>query len=81
MQLKKMIPLLVILMMNPAKLLFAQTQHDNALWSGGLVLSERDKGLNYSAEYQLRLNENASSFSNQFVEFMGFMRTSPALHP
>ena len=53
MQLKKMIPLLVILMMNPAKLLFAQTQHDNALWSGGLVLSERDKGLNYSAEYQL----------------------------
>ena len=46
---------------------------------GGLVLSERDKGLNYSAEYQLRLNENASSFSNQFVEFMGFMKTSPAL--
>ena len=44
MQLKKMIPLLVILMMNPAKLLFAQTQHDNALWWAGWYCPSVTKG-------------------------------------
>jgi hypothetical protein len=79
MSLKKMIPLLMILVMNPGKALIAQTEYDNALWSGALVLTERDKGLDYSAEYQLRLDENASSFSNQFLEFMGYKKASPAL--
>jgi hypothetical protein len=78
MNLKKLILLLVILMTNPGKAI-AQTEYDNALWSGALVLAERDKGLNYSVEYQLRLKENASSFSNQFLEFMGYKKASAAL--
>jgi hypothetical protein len=78
MNLKKLILLLVILMTSPDKAI-AQTNYDNALWSGALVLAERDKGLDYSVEYQLRLDENASSFSNQFLEFLGYKKASAAL--
>jgi hypothetical protein len=46
---------------------------------GGLFLSEKQEGLNYSAEYQLRLDDHMSSFSNHFVEFMGYHKAGPAL--
>ena len=54
----------------------AQTVTDSALWAGGLSLIERDKGLDYSVEYQLRLNDHMSSFSSHFLEFMGYKKTS-----
>ena len=79
MQLKTMIPVLVTILMIPPSNLCAQTEKDNALWAGGLVLIQREKGLDYSAEYQLRLNENMSSFSNQFLELMAYRKTTQAL--
>ena len=79
MQLKKMIPFLVTILMIQGSNLSAETEKDSALWAGGLVLIEREKGLDYSAEYQLRLNENMSSFSNQFLEVMAYRKTTQAL--
>jgi len=79
MQLKKVIPLLVMILMIQGSNLSAETEKDNALWTGGLVLIEREKGLDYSAEYQLRLDENMSSFNNQFLEIMAYSKTTRAL--
>jgi hypothetical protein len=59
--------------------LAAQTTTDNALWSGGLFLVENDDGLDYSAEYQLRLDDHMSSFSNHFVELMGYSKRTTSL--
>ena len=55
MQLKKVIPFLVTILMIQGSNLSAETEKDNALWAGGLVLIDREKGMDYSAEYQLRL--------------------------
>jgi hypothetical protein len=52
---------------------------DSALWSGGLVLWEHKDSLDYSVEYQLRLDDHMSSFSNHFVEFMGYKRVNANL--
>jgi len=57
----------------------ADTETDSALWTGGLFLFEREKGLNYSAEYQVRLNDHMSSLSSHFVELMGYHKATPAL--
>ena len=43
--------------------LFAETETDSALWAGGLFLFEKEKGLDYSEEYQLRLGDHMSSLS------------------
>ena len=59
--------------------LAAQTTTDSALWSGGLFLIENDEGLDYSAEYQLRLDDHMSSFSNHFVELMGYSKRTTSL--
>ncbi len=59
--------------------LAAQTTTDSALWSGGLFLKENDNGLDYSAEYQLRLDDHMSSFSNHFVELMGYSKRTASL--
>jgi hypothetical protein len=56
-----------------------ETVTDSALWSGGLVLFEYEDSLDYSVEYQLRLDDNMSSFSNHFVEFMGYKRVNENL--
>jgi len=79
MQLKKVIPFLVTILMIQGSNLSAETEKDSALWTGGLLLFEREKGLDYSAEYQLRLDENMSSFSNQFLEVMAYRKTTQAL--
>ena len=57
----------------------AETTTDSALWTGGLFLVERDKGLDYSVEYQLRLGDHMSSLSSHFLEFQGYRKTSPSL--
>jgi len=59
--------------------LAAETETDSALWTGGLFLVERDKGLDYSVEYQLRLGDHMSSLSSHFLEFQGYRKTSPSL--
>jgi len=59
--------------------LSAETTTDSALWSGGLFLIENDEGLDYSMEYQLRLDDHMSSLSSHFVELMGYRKTTPAL--
>jgi len=59
--------------------LFAETETDSALWAGGLFLFERDQGLNYSVEYQLRLGDHMSSLSSHFLEFQGYKKTSRSL--
>jgi hypothetical protein len=57
----------------------AQTTTDSALWGGGLFLFERDKGLDYSVEYQVRLGDHMSSLSSHFLEFQGYKKTSRSL--
>lgn len=52
---------------------------DSALWAGGLFLFERESGLDYSVEYQVRLNDHMSSFSSHFLEFQAYKKLSPAL--
>jgi len=59
--------------------LAAEPDKDSALWAGGLALFERDKGLDYSAEYQLRLGDHMGSLSSHFVEFLGYRKTTQAL--
>ncbi len=56
-----------------------ETVTDSALWSGGLVLWEHKRSLDYSVEYQLRLDDHMSSFSNHFVEFMGYKKINENL--
>ena len=58
--------------------LAAQTTTDSSLWSGGLFRVETDDVLDYSAEYQLRLDDHMSSFSNHFVELMAIQKELPA---
>ena len=55
------------------------TTYDSALWSGGLVLFENEDSIDYSVEYQLRLDDHMSSFSNHFVEFMGYQKVNENL--
>jgi hypothetical protein len=59
--------------------LAAETETDSALWSGGLFLFERAKGLDYSVEYQLRLGDHMSSLSSHFLEFLGYRKTTRSL--
>ena len=59
--------------------LAAETETDSALWSGGLFLIENDEGLDYSMEYQLRLDDHMSSLSSHFVALMGYRKMRPAL--
>jgi hypothetical protein len=59
--------------------LAAETETDSALWAGGLFLTEKDRGLNYSVEYQLRLGDHMSSLSSHFLEFLGYRKTSRSL--
>lgn len=55
------------------------TVKDAAMWSGALLLQENESDLDYSVEYQLRLDNNMNSFSNHFVEFMGYSKASAFL--
>jgi hypothetical protein len=57
----------------------AETDTDSALWTGGLVLWERDNSPSYSAEYQVRLDENMTALSSHFLEFMAFKKVNNAL--
>lgn len=56
-----------------------ETITDNALWAGGLLLREKETGLDYSVEYQLRLDDDMSSLSSQFVEFLGYHKATENL--
>lgn len=57
----------------------AETVSDNALWTGALFLWERDKNLDYSAEYQVRLDDNMTALSSHFLEFMAYKKANEAL--
>lgn len=70
--------LVCLLLLHPP-LLLAGTETDNVLWAGGLFLWERDHGLDFSAEYQARFDEDMSSLSNHFIEFMGYKKVGSAL--
>jgi hypothetical protein len=50
------------------------TSYDSALWMGALALWETENSLDYSVEYQLRLDDHMSSYSNDFVEFLGYKK-------
>ena len=43
------------------------------------IKAYRLQGLEYSLEYQFRLDDNMSSLSNHFVEFMGYHKASENL--
>jgi hypothetical protein len=58
---------------------FAETITDSALWTGGLFLWEREKNLHYSAEYQVRLDENMTALSSHFLELMTYKKASESL--
>jgi hypothetical protein len=57
----------------------AETITDSALWTGGLFLWERESNLHYSAEYQVRLDENMTALSSHFLELMTYKKASEAL--
>lgn len=71
--------LLGALLLVSASIFAEETINDSALWSGGLVLFENENSLDYSVEYQLRLDDHMSSFSNHFVEFFGYKRVNENL--
>jgi hypothetical protein len=65
--------LMALLCLSPV--VFAhETTYDSALWMGALALWENENSLDYSVEYQLRLDDHMSSYSNDFVEFMGYKK-------
>ena len=57
----------------------AEAITDNALWTGALFLWERDKNPHYSAEYQVRLDDNMTALSSHFLEFMAYKKVNEAL--
>lgn len=57
----------------------AETETDWALWSGGLFVWEVDNSFSYSAEYQVRLDENMSSLNNHFLELVTYKKMNNAL--
>ncbi len=59
--------------------LTAKTTTDTALWTGGMVFFEKENDLNYSIEYQVRLNDEMSSLSSHFVELMKYHRVANSL--
>jgi hypothetical protein len=71
--------LLGVLLLLSFDTLAEDTINDSALWGGGLVLFENEDRLDYSAEYQLRLDDHMQSFSNHFVEFMGYNKVGENL--
>lgn len=71
--------LLGALLLVPSSIFAEETINDSALWSGGLFLFQNDNSLDYSVEYQLRLDNHMSSFSNHFVEFMGYQKVNENL--
>lgn len=71
--------LLVALLLVSSGIFAEETINDSALWSGGLVLFENEDSIDYSVEYQLRLDDHMSSFSNHFVEFMGYQKVNENL--
>lgn len=68
-----------VLLLITANVLAEEVINDSALWSGGLVLFENVDSLDYSVEYQLRLDDHMQSFSNHFVEFMGYNKVGANL--
>ena len=68
--------LLTILLGTSTSVWAQETTYDSALWMGALALWENENSLDYSVEYQLRLDEHMSSFSNDFVEFMGYKKVN-----
>ena len=77
MQQKRIFAVLLIVLLFVPSFVFAQdTIYDNALWMGGLVLFENEDSIDFSVEYQLRLDDNMSSFSNHFVELMGYNKVN-----
>jgi hypothetical protein len=71
-----LVPLLVLL---ASCVLAGETTTDSALWTGGLFLFENEKWLDYSVEYQVRLDDHMSSFSSHFLELMGYRKTTENL--
>jgi hypothetical protein len=57
----------------------ADTETDVALWSGGLFRFARKDALDFSMEYQLRLDNDLSSLNSHFVEFMGYGKAFDSL--
>lgn len=50
----------------------AESTTDSALWSGGLFIAEKDKSLDYSVEYQVRIDDHMSSLNSHFLELMKY---------
>jgi hypothetical protein len=59
--------------------LTAETETDSALWAGGLFLVDTGKSLDYSVEYQLRLDDHMSSLSSHFLELLAYRKTTRSL--
>jgi len=78
-QMRGFATLLVALLLVSSSIFAEETINDSALWSGGLVLFENEDSIDYSVEYQLRLDDHMSSFSNHFVEFMGYKKVNENL--
>ncbi len=70
---------MVALSLLSLSVLAGETTRDNVLWAGGLFLLERESGLDFSAEYQLRLDDDMSSLSSQFVEGLAFYQVTENL--
>jgi hypothetical protein len=58
---------------------FGETESDSAMWSGGLFLWQTDSKLNFSGEYQVRLDQNMSALSSHFLEGMSYKKAGRSL--
>ena len=71
--------LVAFLLITSSSAFAGDTETDSALWGGGLFVFENENSLDYSVEYQLRLDDHMSSFSNHFVEFLGYKKVNENL--
>jgi len=56
-----------------------ETETDSALWGGGVFYFETGKTFDFSAEYQIRMDDHMSSLSSQFGEFLGHYKAADNL--
>jgi len=71
--------LIAVLLITSSRVFAEDTETDSAFWSGGLFVFENENSLDYSVEYQLRLDDHMSSFSNHFVELLGYKKVNENL--
>ena len=75
----QVVVVLVTLLLTPYIVQAEETETDSALWGGGVFYFETGKTFDFSAEYQIRMDDHMSSLSSQFGEFLGYYKAADNL--